>query len=70
LKNIVLVSIDESSFKSRVGHTYRWRFDKHRKWTKVRKLLENDEVYTMTRRALSPMKSLTYNASRHSITIA
>jgi hypothetical protein len=30
MKGMVIVSIDESSFKSRVGHSYRWRFDKNR----------------------------------------
>ncbi len=33
LSNTVIIALDESSFKSRVGHTYRWRFDTNSKWT-------------------------------------
>jgi hypothetical protein len=36
LSNTVIISMDESSFKSRVAHSYQWRFDQHRKWTRVR----------------------------------
>jgi hypothetical protein len=30
--NYVIVSLDESSFKSSVGHNYRWRFDTNKHW--------------------------------------
>ncbi len=69
LSNTVIISLDESSFKSRVAHTYRWRFDKNRKWTKVRKMLDQNQEYTAYRESVSPRKSLRYDAISHTLTV-
>jgi hypothetical protein len=69
LSNTVIIALDESSFKSRVGHTYRWRFDTNRKWTNVRKILDKHPEYTAYRDSASPRKSLRYDAINHTLTV-